>query len=265
MRKGRFDKKEIAFITENCDNMSVDELGERLGRDPDSVKRFIRKKLQKGISKQESRQLNAEYDLKSRFYWKDLKEQFSSDELEMFLYHWRRMIAQFKDDVFHTEEMQVVDAIKLEILMNRALKEQQKGMREIAILEDELADEKDKGVNMNSDRVFNLERQVAVSRASLETLSRDYKDLQTKKNAMLKELKGTREQRIKQLEDSKQTFVGWVKEVANNAEFRNQLSVDMEKMRIAVQKEAKKLSEYHTYGDGMVDQPFLTAETVKDD
>ena len=67
------------------------------------------------------------------------------------------------------------------------------------------------------------------------------------------------------MEDSKQTFIGWVKEIANNVEFRNQLSVDMEKMRIAVQKEAKKLSEYHTYGDGMVDQPFLTAETVIDD
>ena len=34
------------------------------------------------------------------------------------------MWSQFRDDVFHTEEMQIIDTIKLEILMNRVLKGQ---------------------------------------------------------------------------------------------------------------------------------------------
>jgi hypothetical protein len=38
----------------------------------------------------------------------------------------------------------------------------------------------------------------------------------------------------------------------------------MEKMRLAMLKERDRLSAYHKYEDGMVDQPFLNHETVKD-
>ena len=53
----------------------------------------------------------AEYDLKNRLYWKDLTQQFSPEELEMILFHWGRMISQFRDDVLPTGELQVLDAI----------------------------------------------------------------------------------------------------------------------------------------------------------
>ena len=39
----------------------------------------------------------------------------------------------------------------------------------------------------------------------------------------------------------------------------------MEKMRLAMEKEKGRLSDYHKYEDGLIDQPFLTPETVKDD
>jgi len=38
----------------------------------------------------------------------------------------------------------------------------------------------------------------------------------------------------------------------------------MEKMRLAMEKEKERLSEYNQYEDGAVDQPFLTPETVKE-
>jgi hypothetical protein len=112
---------------------------------------------------------------------------------------------------------------------------------------------------------MNLERQIAILRASQETLSKDYKDLQARKGAMLKDLKGTREQRIKAIEDSKQTFAALVKQIATDETFRTQIGVDMEKMRIAMEKEKERLSEYHTYRDGVVDQPFLTPETLPEE
>ena len=34
---------------------------------------------------------------------------------------------------------------------------------------------------------------------------------------------------------------------------------------IAYQQEEAKLTEYHQYEDGGIDQPFLTPETAKDD
>ena len=81
---------------------------------------------------------------------------------------------------------------------------------------------------------------------------------------MLKDLKATREQRIKRLEDSKQTFIGWVRNLMTNHEVRHEIGTEMEKMRLATNKEAERLSEYHQYEDGTVDQPFLTPDSVKE-
>jgi hypothetical protein len=40
--------------------------------------------------------------------------------------------------------------------------------------------------------------------------------------------------------------------------------IEMEKMRMAMKKEEERLSSFHKYEDGTVDQPFLSPETVKD-
>ena len=210
--------------------------------------------------------VEATYDLQSRPYWNDLQQQFSKSELEMFVYHWGRIIGQFRDDVLPTEELQVIDAIKLEILMNRALKEQQSTMNSIDEIETLISTEKEKFIgDQDREYLINLERQVAIYRAAIEALSKDYKDLQGKKSGMLKDLKATREQRIKRLEDSKQTFTGWIKNVLQNAAFREELSINMEKMRLAVEKESARLAGHHKYDDGVIDQPLLTPETFSDD
>jgi 5-hydroxyisourate hydrolase-like protein (transthyretin family) len=39
----------------------------------------------------------------------------------------------------------------------------------------------------------------------------------------------------------------------------------MEINRLAANKALKALSDYHTFEDGGVDQPFLNADTVKDE
>ena len=176
------------------------------------------------------------------------------------------MISQFKDDVFHTEEMQVVDVIKLDILMNRTLKEQQKSMNDIGDMEMLILTEKQKGRDeRDRDYILNMERQIAVLRAAQESLGKDYKEMQSKKNTMLKELKGTREQRIKILEDSKETFAAWVRALIQDKGMRKEIGANMEKMRLAMEKEKVRLSEFHKYEDGLIDQPFLTPETVEDD
>ena len=266
MKKGRFSKEEQRFIEQNCETMPIAKIAENLDRDASSIKNFIKTKLGKGISKEEEAIRTAEYDLKTRPYWRDLSAQFNTEELEMFLFHWTEMISQFKDDVFHTEEMQVVDVIKLDILMNRTLKEQQKSMNDIGDMEMLILTEKQKDRDeRDRDYILNMERQIAVLRAAQESLGKDYKEMQSKKNTMLKELKGTREQRIKVLEDSKETFAAWVRALIQDKGMRKEIGSNMEKMRLAMDKEKGRLSEFHQYEDGLIDQPFLTPETVQDD
>jgi ribosome maturation protein Sdo1 len=81
---------------------------------------------------------------------------------------------------------------------------------------------------------------------------------------MLREMKGTREQRIKRLEDSKQSFVSWVAHLMQDPETMKKYGIEMEKMRMAMEKEKDRLSAYHKYEDGVVDQPFLTPDTVRE-
>jgi hypothetical protein len=260
---GRLSKADWDYIEANCENLSPEKIAENLGRTVESVEKYL-KKLGKSFNKHEAFAVQAEYDIKSRPYWKELKAQFSEDELELFLYHWKQIIAQFRKDVLATEELQIVDTIKLEVLMNRALREQQESMERVRALEAEIDLEKARDSDQqDKEMIFNLERQIASLRAAKESLSREFKDLQTKKAAMYKDLKATREQRIEKLESNKQTLSSLVNKILRNPEFYEQEGKALEKMRLAMEKEKERLSDYHTYADGTVDQPFLTPETVK--
>ena len=262
MRKGRLSKEEMEFIEANAEVLSPNDIASHLDRDPNSIKEWIGKRI--GFSLKQKKEAAVANELVAKPYYKELKNQFTEEELGLFEFHFKKMWSQFKDDVFHTEEMQIIDTIKLEILMNRILKSQQENQMQIVTCERMVQAEKavDKD-QRDIDYIMQLERQVAVLRASQETLSKDYKDLQARKATMLKDLKGTREQRIKAIEDSKQTFASLVKQIATDEDFRTQIGLDMEKIRLAAEKEKERLSDYYTYEDGMVDQPWLTPETLK--
>lgn len=261
MKKGRLSKEEIRFISASLDHMTIDDIAKKLDRDIESIEAFVKRKLKKGLSIEEE----VAFELEDRPYWKELESQFTLDELELFKYHWTRIIAQFKDDVFPTEELQVVDVIKLEILMNRCLKSNKDNISEMSVIEklirDERAVDKDQ---RDQDYIMNMERQMAALRASQESLNRDYRELQSKKAAILREMKGTREQRIKRLEDSKQSFTSWIASLMQDPEKLKKYGIEMEKMRLAMEKEKERLSSFHKYEDGGVDQPFLTPDTALD-
>ena len=261
MRKGRISKEEERFISKSIDHMTIEDMAKELDRDVYSLEQFVKRKLKHGLSVEEE----VAFSLEDRPYWIELKTQFTEDELELFKYHWSRIIAQFKDDVLPTEELQVIDVIKLEILMNRCLKSNKDNIALLTtydqLLKTERSLEKDQ---QDQDYIINLERQSASVRASQESLNRDYRELQAKKASMLREMKGTREQRIKRLEDSKQSFTSWVAHLIQDPETMKQYGIEMEKMRLAMLKERERLSAYHKYDDGIVDQPFLTPDTVQD-
>ena len=138
MKKGRFSKTEQEFIRENHKEMSIHGIATHLDRDPASIESYVNSKL--GNTILEEREIEALRDLQNRSFWKDLQKQFSEHELQSLLYHWGRIITQFRDDVLPTEELQIIDAIKLEILMNRALIGQQTNMKDIGRYEEQVTE-----------------------------------------------------------------------------------------------------------------------------
>jgi predicted transcriptional regulator len=259
MKKGRISKEEERIIARLIDNMTVEDIAKKLDRDVESINNFMKRKFRVGVSGEEA----AAFSLEDRPYYHELSGQFTDEELELFKYHWSRIISQFKDDVFPTEELQVVDVIKLELLMNRCLKSNKDNITDMNVFEKMVKEERavDKE-DRDQDYILNLERQIAALRASQESLNRDYRELQSKKASMLREMKGTREQRIKRLEDSKQSFVSWVAHLMQDPDTMKKYGIEMEKMRLAMKKEGERLSALHKYEDGTIDQPFLTPDTV---
>ena len=262
MKTGRLSKTEWHFIEVNADKMTADEIAKALDRDPDPIVKHLQKIGKSGDNKK-SFEIQAQYDIKSRPYWKELKLQFSEEELELFLYHWSQIVAQFRKDIQPTEELQVIDLIRFEILMNRALKEQQESMERVRILQAELDLEKTRDSDQqDKEMIYNIDRQIASFRAAKESLSREFKDLQTKKAGLYRDLKATREQRIQKLENNKQTLSSLVHKILRDPEFYENEGKELEKMRLAMMSEQQRLADYYKYDDGTIDRPLLNSETV---
>lgn len=216
-------------------------------------------------TKKAALETQAEYDLKGRPYWKELKAQFSVEELDMFLYHWKQIIAQFRRDVMSTEEMQIIDLVKLEILMNRALRSQQESIETVHRLERQLKAEEKLGTKESKEMCMSLMRQIASLNAAKESLGKDYKELQGRKSSMFKDLKATREQRVQKLESNKTTFAGLVARLVGDPDFFEAQGREMELLRMSSLKCKEQLYDYHTYGDLQLDRPILNAESVMGD
>jgi hypothetical protein len=264
MKKGRMSKHEWNFIETNAEKKSASEIAKLMGRDIETVLLHL-KKIGKSPNKKGAFEVQAEYDIKSRPFWGDLKKQFSSEELDLFLYHWKQIIAQFRKDVTSTEEMQIIDAIKMEVLMTRALIEQQQTISQVSQLEAQLSIEEYKpAAERDKELYFSLQRQIASLRAAKEALGRDYKELQSKKSALIKDLKGTRDQRVQKLESDKRTFSGLIGKLLADPDFFAEQGRQMELMRLASINVRAELGSYHTYSDGVIDIPLLTPESVMD-
>jgi hypothetical protein len=260
-KRGPWSKGEKQYIAEKCGIMTATDIAIHLKRNTEAVADYIKKNHANAFTETAR---TAEYDIKRSPVWKDLELQFSPAELNMFLFHWGRIISQFRDDVYPTEEMQVIDTIKLEILMNRALMQQQKCVDDIKGLEQRLFWEREQE-SKNLAEIATIERQIGILRAAQESLNSDFKDMLNRKNSILKEMKATRDSRIKHLESNKHNFLSIIRRIVEDRQFRTRLGIEMEKMRLATNVEYQRLSEYHKYENGELDQPFLTPENVMDD
>lgn len=255
-KRGPWIDSEKKYIEENVGRLTPAQMGAHLRRDPEAIEKYITSGMYGGNYKSAKA---AETALTRTPTWDDLKQQFSKEELDMFLYHWGRIISQFRDDVLPTEELQIIDTIKLDILMNRILRSQHDTNKMIAELEGKLIRSAD------IQEIDNLNRHLGILRSSLANTDRTYQDMLSKKENILKSMKATREARVKTAEATKQNFTQWMRELLENKDLRKEVGLYIEKMRIATTLELQRLSEYHKYADGTLDKPILNSDTVGDE
>jgi len=257
---GRVTKEEETFILANIESMSLEEISQKLNRDVKTLQKILKRLT---IS-DDSTIAAAAQQVKTRPYWNELENQFNSEELQLFVQHWHNIVSQFRNDTFYTEELQIVEVIKLEILSNRILTDQNKVRKDIEQTEKDIMKERrDDGTSQASiDKIRLAETKITQLYIALNQYMSDYEKILNHKKNMMKEIKGSREQRIKQLESSRESFAGWFRNLMLNPSERRNLGQWMEKMRIATDYEVIRLSEYHKYENKEYDIPLLTPESV---
>ena len=258
-KRGKLSIDEMNFIRQNCFNISIEEIAETLNRTKTPVQKFIDKENLKLRNMSDDEHLLV--GLRDRYYYKELKKQFGDPELIFFEHQWIDYFKQFSEDVTHTEEMEILEVIRTEVLINRGMEDRQEVLRNIDRLNKLIEDEMDKPpATRDTQALASFQTQLGAAISSKSAYINEHEKLLTKKERLLKDLKGTREQRKRNADDAKTNFTSWLRQL-DSKEFRQQEGFDMEVHRVASEKAMDKLAQYHEYEDGTVDQPMLNSDT----
>lgn len=271
-KRGPISKSEMEFIRDNANGLSPAEIAKHLERTEETIRTYMIEELRIApddyTTENRVQQLALQKELTNSPEWKALKDEFVQEELVYFKHRYGKLMAQFQDDVLATEETQIFLLIKYEILMQRNLKDTKRSVEDIErmekLLQETYGNYPDGAASMDGDTkafISNLENQLASSRVAKGAKGREYTNLQSQHSSIMKELKATRDQRFDRVQNSKQTLLDVIKSL-DREDARAVEGRQMELVRIATEKERKRLSEQHTYVDGTIDQPLLTPETV---
>lgn len=262
-KKGALSTEEMNYIRQNCFDLSIDEIAEKLKRTVGPVRRFIERENLKARDLTTHEHLLG--TLKSRYYYKELLRQLDEDEMLFFEQQWVDYFHQFNEDVIHTEEMQIIEVIRTEILLNRNMKNKKQANEDIKNLRDLIDQERDQPPEMQDTQALSVYlTQLGSLMGSQSSYVREYTDLLQKKQQHMKDLKGTREQRKRIADDAKTNFTLWLRET-ESPEFKRMVGSEIAVQAIAADKVRKKLSEYHRFEDGEYDQPLFNSENIIED
>ena len=265
-KRGKLSTEEGNFILKNVHKLNIQEISDALNRTTKPIEKFLKnQEVQTETVSDNEYQYNLLLKrLKSRNYYKEVVKMLTEDELCRFEEEWVEVILQFKDDVLYTEEVGGKGWIILQVLADRSMKSRKDAMNDATRLQDEIVLEMQLDDNKDKIKISELNHQVGLARESMIAFTREYAQMLDRIKETEKSLKMAREARIKRIEDSKTSWQGFIR-LLEDEQFRKHKGQDAEIGRMAMEKEKERLSQWHKYEDGVVDQPFLTSETMKDE
>ena len=259
-KRGKLSTSEMNFIKQNCFDLPIEDIARNLNRTTAPIQKFIDKENLKMRNMTDDEHLLVE--LRGRYYFQELRKQFADSEIIFFEHQWIDYFKQFSEDVTHTEEMEILEVIRTEVLINRGMEDRQEVFKNIERLNKLVENEMEKPSAMQDTvALASFQTQLGAAISSKSAYINEHEKLLTKKERLLKDLKGTREQRKRNADDAKTNFGSWLRQLDEKA-LREKEGVDMEVHRVAANKAVDKLAGYHEYEDGTVDQPILNADTL---
>ena len=264
-KRGQLSLEEEKFIRDNYGVLEIDEIANHLNRSTSPIKKYIELNNVFANSEEAKDYEILKQKLHSKSFWNEIRHQFdeASGELEYFESTWINLIKQFREDVLPAEELQIKQFITIDILINRSMKERKRHIKETEKLQKQVDMEYELDEEQrDTARLTNLETQLSFARNSISNYTNEYTKLLNEQQKISKDLKATREQRIKRIEDGKSSWIGLIR-MLEDEDIREREGKEMEILKHATDNFKQKLAEYHEYEDGVVDKPFLTPEDVE--
>lgn len=263
-KRGQLSLEEESFIRSNVATMSIDDIAAHLNRNSEPIERYIRESKIDLFSDNIESDKILRQKLKTKTFWIEIAKQFDREtgELDYFEDTWINLIKQFREDVLPAEELQIKQFITIDILINRSMKERKRHIADTEKLQKEVDKEYAKPEDQRDiPKLANLETNLSFARNSIANYTNEFTKLLNEQQKISKDLKATREQRIKRIEDGKSSWVGLIR-MLEDEQIREKEGREMEILSMATEKTKQHLAEYHNYADNTVDSPFLTPEII---
>lgn len=260
LKTGRLSKRDIEYILTHPDD-SDEVISGVLSKSVNTIQQYRVKAP--GIL--EERELGESVvRLRTSFIWTEVCKHLMKDELKYFEQQWASLYDQFSaHEVLATDMMMMKDLIVLEIMCNRTLIKKRECLETITELANMINKEMQLEPEERSPLVPNWETQRAGLQSALLESNKEYTELLKKKDDKMNQLKGTRDQRLKQAEQSNKNFWELMKTLDKRQQRRSD-GTRAAKMKLAADLIAKKWNEPMVFADGEVDRPLLTPESVEE-
>jgi hypothetical protein len=264
-KRGQLSNDEMAFIRDNVGSMTIEDIATSLNRSTKPIEKYIVQNKLSFDREENKTDETLRLKLHAKTFWPEIERQFDSNtgELSYFENTWVGLVKQFREDVLPAEELQIKQFITIDILINRSMKERKRHIAETERLQQKVDEEYSKPEDQRDiPKLTSLETQLSYARNSIASYTNEFTKLLSEQQKIGKDLKATREQRIKRIEDGKSSWVGLIRMLEDEL-IREKEGKEMEIIALATQRSKQMLYENHQYSDGKVDQPILTPESLE--
>lgn len=252
MRLTAADKK---FILANVTHQTPVQLSESLGKSVSLIQDFLEKAGMEDV------QVVKFIGLRQTPEWSFMSEQYTKRELHYIENKYEEYCGQLDSDLEAMERKQLIQMIETDVMMQRNKRSRKRLLDQIEDIEDQLRDARDLADNNSMGA---LQQQLTQLNNGNSGSYRELVELQRKHDDLMQQLDATRQQRMKNAISSKHSWSDVIKSWMDKSN-RNKYGKKLAIMREAYNVEKDRLSSYHEYADGEIDQPLLNADTVKDD
>jgi phenolic acid decarboxylase len=259
------EKKEVADLVDK--GWSDADIAKKLNRLESQVMKYRTRFLRvgDGVPLSEVEIKDQVLALRKRPEYGQIKLELLPLEIPMFEHEYAKLMTQLQDDITPTDEIQIFQMAKYQILMHRNLKDTRRSLEQIDNLNEIISQ-----IVMNDnvkdpvvqERISTFQNQINALQIAQKSRTEQYKTYDEKLLKTIESLKFTRDQRLDKIDSNKRaTYIDVIKDLADEDKLRK-ADIQNKLMIAAMKKVEKEWGSYHTFGDGELDRPILTPATV---